>query len=369
MSLAIPRVKPLGWALYEILTSAQITQMDLNISLLDAGLTEARRSTVANWPERSYVAVTAFADAKAPIAWDYTKSIRGGIVVVLTSGATLASQDGHEWVISSGASSHPWTAIPKCVAMGVAASGFCFLTGDPANNVQYYSANGYTWTSAGSTTDPTSALCYVPWLGTGLGLWVQGSVTGMIHTSTNPGVDAWVSQTVPGGFAAKEIVGIAASATGIVAITSTSHNKVLVSADAVTWAEVTLPTTQVWRCIDYDATDEIFIAIGDSAAYKSADDGQTWTAITKPSGLEILALASDGYGLWVCTFNTSGPYAGGFRYSLDQGATWTVVEVGDHATVTQGYRHLIYAQDRFMATRSNAGTIDVVLSMRSLVKF
>src|SRR6478609_7917237 len=38
MSLAIPRVKPMGWALYEILTSGQMTQIDLNISLLDQAI-------------------------------------------------------------------------------------------------------------------------------------------------------------------------------------------------------------------------------------------------------------------------------------------------------------------------------------------
>ncbi len=347
-----------GFVGAEALTHLLAGTVRSQLSALDTRSWVDRLGSAKNWPERASVTVTTSLGQKVPMAWAPSITSGGfGALIALANFATLQSPDGVEWTAWTGGSTAPWASTPKAVAAGLVNGLDSVLTGDSGTTGMFFSNNGHAWSSSGSTNDPTSSLLYAP----GIMNWIAGGVSGKINTSVT-GL-TWTSQTVPVGFAGSEIVGLATNGSIVVAITSASYNKCLTSPDGVNWTERTIGATQTWDSVWYDAADGIFIAIGSVGAYKSSD-GITWTAVTRPIGIKHYGLTSDGQGLWVCTYNTSGPYLGGIRYSVDQGATWIDVRIGDHQTTNDGYSGLMYAQNRFIVARANTGKIDFALSLR-----
>jgi len=138
-----------------------------------------------------------------------------------------------------------------------------------------------------------------------------------------------------------------------------NYNKFLTSPDGITWTERTVATA-TWVGLAYSSYDGMWLAIGAGAGAFSSPDGITWSFVTNALATPN-DLAVNG-PLWV--FPTNNGSFGGIAYSINKGATWNYVAVGDHSIATGGWKRILAADGRFIVAHDNGTSIEFALSLR-----
>jgi len=359
--LAIPRVKPLGWVDDEQLTAAQITQMDLNISLLDGALSTfvhagsmqftrtdlnvgtstmtlispVQQTNLIGAPaNRQKLILIAGASSIAlpegallhdgttpPVAFDGLASLAGAsvnsapasdssgtIFYGLSDGVVAKSSDGLATV----------TAVTITgLTTGADWVGFTethYLAFESATNTLYTSVSlTGTWTAVATAFAQIHAL-----ITDGAGLWVLVGQQngGAIHTMRSSDDGATWASSAPG--TSPSGLGAAWSQAWGVFVIVDGNGKFWTSTDAVTW---TITKTV--------------------AALDSALMATTWGQNSVAAcGQAIACLANRGV-------DSLGKYANGIAYTLDLGATWYEAYIGDTSDLP--FTNLISANGRFYA--------------------
>jgi hypothetical protein len=370
--LAIPRVKPLGWVDDEQLTAAQITQMDLNISLLDGEFATVWHADVSRWGRTDLNVGTSsmtLLSAVQQVNGIGTAANRQKQILVAGSspltappeGALLndgtvapASLDAFAGLAGASLNSAPASDDLGTIFVGFD-DGFVVKSTDGLAICTPVTVTGMTtgadWVGftdntylvfERSTNKLYSAPSLIsgPWTATvtsfdiiralvtdGAGLWVLvgHQVGGAIHVlrSTDDGA-TWDFSNPSGSGAPPTGLGAAWSQANGCFVMIDSNGRVWTSVDADTWTIV--------RTVALLA-----------AATMATPWGQNAVAACGPV---IACLANRGV-------NALGKYDNGIAYTLDLGATWNEVYFGS-ADVNAPLTNLISANGRLYAIDGEA---------------
>jgi len=279
---------------------------------------------------------------------------------------SVYSDDGSTWTTGSDSFGGDLLGSQaKDLAFGLIAAGTSgFLVSSSVNGNLDKSGDGSSWSQLGggaSLVGTASVLCYAA----SLNRWVAAGNGGLVHTSDDYGA-TWQIRATPAGGAgsggARRIVW--SGSLFVVLPAGNPYDKFLPSPDGITWTERTV-TSSRWGGLAYSQTDGGWLAVGNSSAkaWRSVD-GLTWvdTAFTGPLG-QCNDLATNG-PLWIATgvVNTLAP---AIAWSVDAGASWKRVSVGNHRVATVGFRRVILADDRFVAVHADGTNLEFALSLRS----
>ena len=314
------------------------------------------KSQAVNWPERA-----SFSDSggSSPpgIGWAPDLGVNGGGLWVLQSGSSngvYTSEDGELWTNRGFLGSASFTN--PCISYGKINGSSGFLLSQNSNpGVYYTSTDGVTWnsiTTAAVPANPVSA-----WNGS---LWVMAGNAGVIYTSPTGLANTWTARTTPAGWiagcgGARKIVWNGAL---FVIIPLASYGKFLTSPDGITWTERTT-VSGIWHGLAYSSYDGLWLASSDGTGLVASVDGLTWFLqnTAQPSN----DLAVNGPAWVMATTNALG---GGVMYSVDKGATWQKVAVGNHRTITAGWGRVLMGDGRFMVAHGDASKIEMAMSAR-----
>lgn len=325
------------------------------LSALDTRSFASRLAPAINWAERGVAVCTTVADVLTPIVCSEigdNASLANHSARYVTidhngsSSKSYTSEDGQAWTQRG-------TVGLVFGPIALACGGGRYVVADQGQPIVKYSTTGETWSSGITLSASPSSVFYVG------GSWYWGFADGSVQFSSSPTAPTTASG-MPGPWSGKQIQQFSVGAGNLVAVTADVYGKCITSSDGGnTFVERTMPFTQAWRGIAFDAVGG-HIAFGDSGVCHSPN-GVSWTAVAAPSG-GIFSLASDGAGLYVAT-TLNGDY-GGIAYSYDGAATWNNVQVGEHIVAAEWSR-IIYAQRRFAVARAaSSTTIEVALSER-----
>lgn len=307
MVLPTPRVKPLGWGMFEILASAQETQLDLNISLLDQYL--------------DGLGTVGIVASRAIRNWHVSQKLNGSF-----SGALLPFMVAMKTTLFSGPLDYD---IP--VVLGAAAG--------PLTNMMRSSNDALVFDTVAATTtafNPPADGGFSGMPGV-LGIFAAGN--NEIQISSDYG-NTWTAFTygvgVAGATCAQTSFGnrfLFALLDGTVVMTSTVHGSPNITsvngagfvgnfAGAEFACDLASPTNFV-LCAQ---------AIGDTFAklYHSGDGGTTWAAVRTMAGLGNV-LFSQFHGLFIAWDTT------GVIYTSPTGVTWSTHSTT--ATTANGFEN------------------------------
>jgi photosystem II stability/assembly factor-like uncharacterized protein len=141
-----------------------------------------------------------------------------------------------------------------------------------------------------------------------------------VYKSTDAG-DSWFETENMGG------TSVAKNDSGHIYVGNTGYGQYSVSKDAgYTWTHFSHPSPFI-NCIEINDSGHIFIG-GNYTAYRSTDNGATWTALSGgiTSGIQSIAFNDSGHifvGNWQEYASQSG-----ILKSTDNGDTWTTVKLG-----------------------------------------
>jgi len=319
-----------------------------------------------NWPERaSYHNAGDHASPNMNLGFAWSPDIvSGGRYVAINPSNSAgcnsqSSEDGTQWsfggLLSAAAETNPCVAAGRINAGSV--PGFVMTWTNPTG--LYTSLNGLAWGTVSATLPANGVAVYSPTLG----LWVIAGDAGVLYTSPTTLAGSWTARTTPAGWQAGcGGVKRAVFANGLfVILPLAAYGKVLTSPDGVTWTEHAIGSTQVWTGIAYSAADGLWMLIAGSTAIATSPDTITWTVFN-----HSLALANDLTvinSLWVATTLNGG--SGGVIWSVDKGANWQGVAVGNHRVATAGWKRIVAADNRFAAIHTDGASVEVALSLRS----
>jgi hypothetical protein len=328
---------------------------------------ELQKSQAQNWPER-----TNFPSGVSNnlIGLGYGPDLGvggGGLWVLQTSGTDVwSSEDGLFWTmraasLGSASFTNPWIAYGKINSV----SGF-LLSQNANPGVYYTSTDGINWTlvsTAAVPANPVSAYSQ------SLGLWVMAGNAGAVSTSPTGLANTWTARTTPAGWqsssgGAKRIVWNGSLFVILPLASPGGYSKCLTSPDGVTWTERNLGSNQLWVGLAHSATEGRWMAVSDGGYVATSADGLTWsTPITLPYGAKDLAALG---AVWAAP--TRNAAAGGITFSVDNGVTWTPVNVGSHRDSVAVWSRIIAGDGRFAVAHqlTSTGALEVQLSQRSL---
>ena len=326
---------------------------------------ELQKAQALNW-ERSSVADTSAVDSYIPVAYAPPGTLgygNSGLIVVTTGSTTSKfSDDGTVW--GSGLSfGGDLLGTAADVAYGLVGGVPGFLVTSSVNGEIDKSADGSTWLSTTGGVGTKAVLCYAP---APLNLWVAAGDAGTIHTSSDG--NTWTARTTPGAWVsnsggAKRIVWNGSLFVVLPTASPGGYTKCLTSSDGITWTERNLGTNQLWVGLAYSAVESKWMAVADSGAVVTSPDGITWNVIGSGPGYGMKDLAVLG-SLWVAPTRLA--VFGGVTFSLDNGATWTTVRVGNHRVATDGWSRIIAADKRFVLVHATGTALEFALSERAL---
>lgn len=319
-----------------------------------------------NWPERASVPTSGVSNnSDVPIAWLSSGGYFGSSIFCASGDDQYpyTSEDGILWTRRTSFSGPFMLNSPvKDLASGLVGGSVGFLASGTGNgNLAQSTTGGISWTLTGSGIVPTSSvLCYAD----SLSLWVAAGASGAI--STSPDGTTWTTRTTPAAWilnsgGAKRVVW---NGSLFVILPLNTYSKFLTSPDGVTWTERTV-TSATWTGLAYSPTDGIWMACATTtgAVWKSTN-GTAWTDTGVSLGFTLNDLAVNK-SLWVAA--TSLGYLGGVAWSIDQGATWNAVAVGNHRLATAGFKRLLFGDSRFVAVHAvgTGAVLEFALSARS----
>jgi hypothetical protein len=321
------RAKPLGYALYEVLTSAQANTIDQNAAQAADGLVWTDVAAFRNWSAPQTLANSALtavhiADADSWVVFGVSATNPAGYLLNGSSGVFQAM---------SATTSATALTIRKRAADYNPSSGVALFGGLPgaSSNKKYvrYSMvaplNPTMATIASSQTNTNAVTC-IKWAATP-GLWIAGhDGSGVVETS--PDGLTFTSRTVPN---IDPRISMAVGPAGVVISANVNVNKVIHSTDGINWFERTLPATRIWRSVVYVPLLGKYVALCDTFdAIAYSTDAINWSnqAFTLPPNLSSISpndAPTVGFGRTIFTMarQTAGANTG--LYSQDGGATWT----------------------------------------------
>lgn len=336
------RAKPLGWSLFEVLTSAQMSQVDANAAQAANGLVWTDVASLRNWssPLVTAQAVLAFCYHQADDVW---------VGVGVNAGNPVAFQrggGGGVWqAMTNPGSGAGLTIRGRAAAFKPTGTGGVMVFGGlpgSSSNQKYRVLSFGAWSTTNSSFTSTASVECIAWV-SALGLFVAGLSDGGVETS--PDGVTWTARTTPNANARSSIaVGPINGANGGVVISSSAAvNKVIRSVDGITWTEHTLPgvaTNVRLNCVYVPNLGKYFAL--DGANIQSSTDGATWTTVTPSyplvggfqTGAQVV-LAFDRTMVHVGTLPSGGTYGAqiGILYSLDGGLNWKIAATFPSGTV------------------------------------
>jgi hypothetical protein len=356
MSLSIPRVKPLGWVDDELLVAAQLTQMDLNISLLDgqdgvdqllayhAGMRFTRTDLGVGSSSLNFLTAVQQTTAIGSPANRQQMILATGIATGIQFSCMLDGTSPGHLVIAGGG------ATPIC-APASDASGTIFWGASSA--LVKSSADTGTTISAVAVTGQTHN---VLWTGctTSHYLAMEDTSFKLYHATSLGGT--WSSQTIPGF-----VTGMATNGTGtwVLFCWNTSSSTILYSTDD----GVTFTSAQVTGGLGSTVSGawspalQKFVALETlSGALWTSPDGITWTlrkTVAALVGIPFLAQSVAVCGSAIACIvnrgvNSLGKYPFGIAYTLDAGVSWNESYIASPFG-TNPLTSLISANGRFYA--------------------
>lgn len=326
--MSFSRANPLGWGLFEELTSSQMNTIDLNQSKAVDGTAYGAYAGDADWLgtfyPRGVVAdfhspisigesgtddAVAYADRYATSGVGATRKL---VVVGLggTEGIRVTS-DFRNW--STPSFSGGLSTDKTSVATNGAGKWVAGAVG--TNKVYYSTDNAVNWSVSSALPGLTGRIDDVVWNPT-IGKFVAvGTDSGYIATS--PDGSTWTQRTS----AIAVVLGKIALGSGgrTFILTSGSNTQIQYSDDGTTWTAVTVNAVALTpKCAAYNArTGSILLAALDGSIHRSTNNGANWTKIVAGTSLtEIRKLVAFG-GAFV-----GGAADGRLVWTIDDGFDW-----------------------------------------------
>lgn len=340
MTFPFTNPKPLGWALFETLTSAQMTQANANAAAAADGsiwsdatgginvLTPAGGSTQGNAGE------VVFWDPVTKYFYSFgsgNESPDVGAPDPVIAGRR--SRNGRLWFTVSVADSmlsmfggnnrHAWAQN------GTGTLLFGGNQGTGLTACYRRSTNGTTWTNQSSTAaanNHVKSMAWIPFLST----FIAGFENGAIETS--PTGVTWTNQTVPN---ADQRLGIATNGSIVVVGCGGSPN-FITSTNGTAWTQRTGVLGGVFHVIYSPYWGKFFAYV--SSGIASSSDGITWSSagLTLPSAFindfQTVPLCQFGRVIYLYNHNSTFNSCV-LTYSLDGCQTWRVAEDVANAAV------------------------------------
>jgi hypothetical protein len=344
------RAKPLGWSLFEALTSAQMSQVDSNAAQAADGLVWTDVAAHRNWSApQSLTGILTFGYNSTEDVWVAVGVSAGNPQVWYMLGAGGQFQTGPAAGTSLTVRRRAFAYRPanNCMIWGG-------LPGASSNRKFLQSTGiGFGTTVAASSQTNTTAVCCMGYFSAADLIIAGHEGTGVVETS--PDGVTFTSRTVPNANArlSMAIGPVNGSAGGVVISSSVSTNKVIHSTDGINWAERTLTASKIWN-VAYVPLLARYIAVADDlTTINFSLDGITWSnqAFTLPTNLlpinagNDLPVVAHGRTIFVVCNRASGSGTNTIIYSQDGGATWKYAASFGNAgggLMTNG-RQLFYA--------------------------
>ncbi len=373
MSLSIPRVKPLGWGLFEILTSSQITQMDLNISLLDDEIQGTRIVDASNalrlWTATTIpqVGTDTYADI-IPMRLSRTYGVNADtqrLIFMVGTDSTgspaneariARSADGSAFDPATQRLSTLTTFLSPTAGFPGAAGELMLING--AHQFAYSADSGATWTlsSLVSITDNIGVMHYVSGTGAAAGYYLltDGATSNFARASSmaNLANTPTYSTIGSGGFAFNTTQSIVSDGASVLLIACTFSDgcRVYRSTDGgATWMLAYTTGGTVMSLVWSDYWKKFFLVDNSAGVLASSSDGASWSLVrsglTSANGFLVSARALIACGPALALPSATGT-TGGLVLSLDQGLTWNYHYIGVsgvYPTVFRATRERIYA--------------------------
>lgn len=237
--------------------------------------------------------------------------------------AALASSDGRdEWVALTVPAGTNWNATASGASNG---AGSMVLGANPtsgtSSKIRQSADGGATWTARNTVASSTETVACLGWFAGG-SVFIAGlDSPATTNIETSPDGITWTQRT---GADSLQRLAIGLSPTLAVILNQASTNHIETSPDGITWTQRTLPATASWKAVTWNARSSKFMAIAVNQLATSPD-GATWTSTgTPPFSTSARALVCFGR-VWVA-FGSDGGFSYLLKYSVDDGATWSVAK-------------------------------------------
>lgn len=338
--MSFPRVKPIGWALFETLTSPQMTLLDINVS-------KATDSTYV----KDYAGALWFPTKIPAATWN---RFAAGIYLPTTNQWVGLSTSGCVYTVGGGAVQVSGTfpaglaiMTPDAVAFDGVNTVVCGGSIAGSGNAKYRRASltGTSpldaWTTTNSPVSNTSGVNAIGYFASG-GVFVAGFDNGAIETSSD-GV-TWTSRGSSHGIAHNAFACNGTIAILISAGAGATSVNYATSYDGISWTNRTLPIsagdTSNYSGIAWSLVEGCFLVIGrNGLVILKSTDGINWTQVTHTfstalpvagatlSVITVRCLSS----LWVANYQGT---TQGLMCSIDAGQTWKALLISKVGSVS-----------------------------------
>jgi hypothetical protein len=322
--MSFARIKALGWALYETLTSAQMTQLDIDHAKATDSTYIKDYGAACFVPTRIVNATWANKDA---LVYVPRQGFWQGV------GQSQASRSAGGFTVRA-ATTFPsgWTSPPQ--ANAIAHDGnLVTIAGstESASSVASWrrTTDYITWTKQNQVSGIAAIIRCVGWW-PAKSLFVAGfggTAPGPIETS--PDGITWTLRTAPDSIDRNAIAFNGSIAVMVSGASGTSTDAFCqTSADGITWTNRAMPANKAWMGVDYSPVDGLFLAIADDGTVAKSPDGITWSAVSA-SYASLLFVGFQSVfnlkcinNLWIASVSAGGSFFNGLMCSFDAGATW-----------------------------------------------
>lgn len=305
MAWPFERANALGYAMFELFTSADATLIDKNAAEAASGDIWTDVAQVVNFYSRETLASDVLGQY---LMWEPVR--RRWWNFGRTSGnksSAYYSKMSGPWVASNLTVPAPtnWTAANSAAHDGnglMLAGG----TANDANKIRRSVDAGTTWTAQALNTAASAAVKALAWAPS-CNLFVAGLDNGVVETS--PDGITWTVRTTPDAYARD---GVAVSPERIVMIQSSGpQNHVITSEDGITWTQRTLASTGQ-GFITYNEQRGLFMT-SSAGKIQTSPDGINWT---------VISLTAAGQGSLVSIGRLFLRGGDTLYVSVDDGANW-----------------------------------------------
>lgn len=328
------RAKALGWSLFEVLTSAQMSQVDANAAQAADGLVWTDAAALRTWSPivtTSQVALSILYSAYTDVWYAFAVSAgnpsvftRFGAAGLWTAGALSAGNPAAGAGLTPRKRAVAADPVQKIVVIGG-------LPGSSSNQkYRRLDENVMTWSTPASSQTSTASVDCIAWV-PAIGLFVAGLSDGKVETS--PDGTTWTLRTTPNANARTSIaVGpINGSSGGILMGSSVATNTLIHSVDGINWTQRTLspgfPSSEI--VVYVPLLGQYSVMNNGIGALNTSPDGITWTSrvrtlpIALVTGLGVVQNSFAAFGRTIMLASYA-PSLGldAVIYSQDGGLTW-----------------------------------------------